>query len=396
MRSIPLALFAAFFLPSVAVAVAEPPALPDWLQPGARVTYFQGTATLATAGQILVQDDKGNWINLMGQKFAEKDNPSSGGAGLFQFTVLAADARVVAAETQTFVVTDAQGGRVTSVATGSLVGTPAALSDYWVSPADLAARPDAKQGGVTVRRMPYAILDRTYDALVAEVRTATTYRRAAYDLRTGLLLVLSTSSVGATGYVPNPNGTSTLMAGGTTISSTILADRRQLSLPWLEDPRPEELARGARLDFRGTYATAVAGSPEVPQALSTSFTIGDAGARWVLARNAVALTPVLGGSPQQSVVECAFGSASSLPLWIRPATIARLEPGTVVDEDPATHFRTTFAGVRGDVAVVVQEGPFDRVESAFHVRTGLLVASSSAQQLGLGRTQARVERVAGR
>lgn len=377
-------------------SAADPSPVPEWMKPGARVSYYQGSATLPTAGQVLVQDDKGNWVNAAGQKFSVQENPSSGGAGFTQLTILAADAKVVVAETRTFLLMDPQGGRVTSSVVGALVGTPAALADYWVSPAALAARPEVKEGGLTVHRVKYPLRGRVFDAIVIEFRTGTSYQRTTYDLATGLLLVASTSSVGTGGFAPNPNGTSAPVGGATTITSTVLSDLRQLKLPWLDDPRPEGFVRGARLDYRGTYTQAVPGVPQVAQALATSLVLGEPGARWAPARFAAALTPIMGGAPQESVSDRVIGSATTSPGWLSPKTIPQIAPGTVLDDDPVTRYRTTFLGVRGDVAVVVEEGPFDRLESAFDVRTGVLAAANNFQQNGLGQTQIRLQRVAGR
>jgi hypothetical protein len=375
------------------VHAGEAGALPDWMRPGARVTYFQGSASIQTSGQILVLDDKGNWVNIQGQKFAEKDNPGAGGGGFFQLTILAADPQAVAAETRTFVLSDPQAGRVTLAAAGALVGTSAALSDYWLSPAALAAKPDTKNGGLTVRRMPYPLRGHVYNAIVIEMRSGISYERKTYDLETGLLLASSTSSVGTGGYAPNPNGTSTLVAGATTITSTMLADLRQLRLPWLSDPRPESIARGTRINYDGTYTTTIPGSPEVSQSLSTNFVFGEPRALWAPARFSSSLMPLFGGRPQESVADRAMGAATTLPMWIQPQTISRLAPGTVVDDDPVTHFRTTYLGVFGGLAVVVEEGPYNRSRVSFDMRTGMLAAEEDTQQIGIARTQVRVQRV---
>lgn len=388
--ALPLAILAA------PIGAEGPHALPGWLRPGARVTWFQGTATLPSAGEILVMDDQGNWVNQAGQKFSAQANPGTGGGGLFQVSILAADARVVAAETRTFVLTDPQNGRCTVAAVGALVGTSVALADYWIAPAQLAAKPDLVQGGLTVRRAKIPLRDRTYEALVTEVRSTTGYQRTSYDLATGLLLMASTSAVGAGALAPNPDGTSSPVAGATTITSTILADARTMRLPWIGDPRPEAITRGTRLAFRGTYTTTVAGASEVTQGLSTSLTFGEPGREWAPANFSAALSSLVGGPPQESTSDRAIGSASNLPVWILPARLAQLEAGTVVDEDPVTRFRTTFVGVRDGVALLTEEGPFDRTEAAFEVHTGALAAVTTTQQVGVGQTRVRLQRAAER
>ena len=147
-----------------------------------------------------------------------------------------------------------------------------------------------------------------------------------------------------------------------------------------------------RLDFRGTFSIVVPGAPVFPQALSTALVFGAPAATWAPFRFHSALTPIAGGRPQENAVDRVAGAATTMPAWIGPATLAKLRPGTVVDDDPVTRFRTTFVGVQGGVATVVEEGPYDRYQGHYDVATGLLVGATSAQQNGVGQTQIQVRR----
>lgn len=374
-------------------AAGAGPALPAWLAPGARASWYQGSATIPSVGTLLEQDDQGNWVDKNGKKYREVDNPSTAGAGYRQMTVLAAGEAAVAVEFRSFLLMDPQGGRMMSNGTEGLVGTARSLADYWISPTDLAAKQEVREGGLTIRRLKYPLRGRTFDAIVFETRSGSSYQRTTYDLATGLLLVASTSSTGRGGFTPNPNGTSSFSAGSTTITSTVLADLRALKLPWGADPTPATVTRGLRLDFRGTFSIVVPGAPVIPQALATALVFGAPEATWAPFRFHSALTPIAGGRPQENTVNRVAGAATTMPAWIGPATFAKLRPGTVVDDDPVTKFRTTFAGVQGGIATVVEEGPYDRYQGHYDVATGLLVGATSAQQNGVGQTQIQVRRV---
>lgn len=390
------------FLAAVAFAGVEAtspvadaaPGLPAWLAPGARASWYQGSATIPSAGTLLEQDDQGNWVDKNGKKYREVDNPSAAGAGYRQMTVLAADAATVAVEFRTFLLMDPQGGRLMSNGTEGLVGNAHSLGDYWISPTDLAAKQEVREGGLTIRRLKYPLRGKAFDAIVFETRSGSSYQRTTYDLATGLLLVASTSTTGRGGFTPNPNGTSSFAAGSTMITSTVLADLRALKLPWVADPTPAVITRGSRLDFRGTFAIVIPGSPVVPQALSTALVFGVPAATWAPFRFQSALTPIMGGRPQENAVNRVAGAATTVPVWIGPATLAGLRPGTVIDEDPVTRFRTTFVGAQGGVATVVEEGPYDRYQAHYDAATGVLVGATSAQQNGVGQTQVQVRRAA--
>jgi hypothetical protein len=43
--------------------------------------------------------------------------------------------------------------------------------------------------------------------------------------------------------------------------------------------------------------------------------------------------------------DMACAPAMVYPLWIAPASLRLMTPNQVVDEDPFTHFRITFAGI---------------------------------------------------
>lgn len=370
------------------------PSLPSWLVPGARATWYQGSATIPTAGQLLVLDPSGkHWHDKQGRAYKVVDNPGTGGAGLQQQTVVAAGPEGVAVEVRSFVFADASLQRVTSTTYGGLVGTTKALVDYWVHPAELAARPEVREPNLFVGRTKYPLLGKVFDALVVQTQSEKSFQRWTYDLETGLLLVASASAVGKAGFTPNPDGrTSSVAEGSTTITSTVLSNLRRLSLPWREDARPGELPPPTTVTYRGTRSTMVPGAAAVGQDLVTALHFTGGGPRWSLLRQTTTLSTGWGGAPQSSATDRVVGAATTTPPWLSAGAVAGLRPGTVVDEDPVTKFRTTFVGIRGGFVGLLEEGPFDRAESWYDAHTGVLASASHTQTQGVGRVHVQVQR----
>ncbi len=386
------------FAAAPAPVAADAPPLPPWLRPGLRLTWYVGSASIPGSRQGLVPDDKGDWVDpVTGQKYGEQEFPSTGGAGYLQLTVAAADPRTVAADSRMFLLMDPAAGRVTASTLGAVFGNGDALGEYWVHPARLAALPDSTGGGTIVRRVKYPLRGRVYNAIVSQTTSGAATYRNTFDLDSGLLLVQSTATPLKAQIVANPNGTSSMGAQGTTITSTILVDARALGVPWREGPRPEWIANGTRLEYQGTYTISVPGAPSFPQAYAAALAFGVPGAGWAPAKMWTRLGSIVpGGAPMDGECERAIGSAMTTPLWISPAALRDLPAGRVVDEDPVTRFRTTFAGVQGASAVLVEEGPFDRLQYVYDLASGLCTAIVSQNRNGVGTTTIEVRLVSPR
>ena len=57
-------------------------------------------------------------------------------------------------------------------------------------------------------------------------------------------------------------------------------------------------------------------------------------------------------------------------LWIPPEYLAQLPAQQVLDQDPLSGQTVMFAGVQGNVAVVVSGGPGDQLETHYDVGDG--------------------------
>jgi hypothetical protein len=358
---------------------------PAVLKPGLRVTYFMGSSSMPGARTTLVQDDQGNWIDPgTGQRFAEADNPSTGGAGIHQITVVAADARDLAVDARSYTYMDIQQGLTVLGALTSYVGTSEGLGEFWQPPAKLAAMHEGDEAGLRVRRMQYPVNGKTFNAITITNHAGGggTYTRNVFDLETGLLIAASSSTTGGPQVAPNPNGTAGQVAGVTTITSTRIMDIRQVDTPWLGQSLPAWAKPNTNLDYAGTYSTVMEGAPAIqPWQLQARLSIGEARGSWMPIKQYTRLSTGM-SQPQDSETTRALGAGVLDPVWIDPNALARLRPNTVLDEDKITKRRTTFLGVQGNLAVFGEEAPYERRQYGYDTRSGTLVSIDNRQQQG--------------
>lgn len=366
---------------------------PAWMKPGARVSWYVGSASIPGMSQTAVQDDNGNWIDPQtGQRYANADNPSSAGAGILQADILEASREFVAATVRNWLMVDVNGALSAGPITG-WVGDGKALGEYWIHPAQLAAMPEQNQGGLLVRRRDYPLNGRNYNAVVVQNSAGGGFSRYTYDLETGLLLVASGRTVGAAQQQIQPNGNVFTGAGVTTITSTVLQDVRQLQLPFTDDAAPRFVQKGWQAQYRGGQRTSIQGVEEnlVPTfSLSIDLTVERMGSRAAAVKYNTSLQ-LLNNPPQQSQIVRCTGAATIGGMWLNPASLQRLQPNAVIDEDRITKVRTVFQGVQNNVATILEQGPRDATAYYYDMQSGLLVGVSAEQTNGVGTTRTQVQ-----
>lgn len=368
---------------------ADAGSMPPAIAPGVRVTWYLGSATLNGVRSQLVQDDQGNWVDPQsGQRYSDRENPNAAGAGFLQLTILAADAQGIAGDTRNFVMLDPARGSVTSTVTQGLVGDAETLGEYWIHPRKLAATQEEKTPGHRVARLKYPLEGQVFDAIVFETRNASGYFRNTYDLATGLLLVGSSSTTGASVPTVDPNGRVSPGSGATTITSMMLRNVRDLQLPWAGAAAPA-LRRGEQRGYTGSYSTQIQGVPEMPMQYSFAVQIESAQRGFVVAKTRSRLESGY-SAPQESETTRVFGVPMLAGLFVPPAVLRSLRPEQVLDEDPITRFRTVFAGVQDGHAVIVEQGPNETNRFAYELASGMLGAMDFRQTNGVGTTVVRL------
>lgn len=364
----------------------EASGLPAFLAPGMRLTYEAGSATVQGVRSRLVQDDKGKWVDPTTGKFwSDDETRSSGGVGYTQLNVLRADENGIAIDVRNWLLSDLQNRRVISSSPAALTGDGQGVGDYWQNPKKLAQLKAGDEQGVRVWRGPYKFGDKTVPVVAIATTTPSSFTNLTYDQETGLLLVMGSSSTGQQVPVLGNNGQVGMGAGTVQQSHARFINMRKVDMPWAGAALPDWLRRGRTLDYQGSYGMAPQGGlPAQPFQLGVSIAVDQVHDGFVTAT----VSSRLHTSPvQDSRSQRVFGAAMTSGLFVDPKALAGLKPGQVIDTDPVTQVRTSFAGVQDGAAVLVEECPLETAHYAYDLRTGMLTGSSTSQRNQVGTLQ---------
>ncbi len=369
-------------------------AFPAWMKPGVKITFWQGSATVPGVTTVLSQDDKGNWVDANGNRFAEGSNPGSGGYGYTVLNIVGMTENQIAVDARSYTVVDPQNGvPVTTTAVG-YVGTPEQLGDYWINPAKLAREQELNQGGVRIRRLEYPLNNKIYKAISFETRNAQGYQRSTYDLETGLLISGGGSTSVNAGFTPNPNGTST-PSSNTSITQTFFNEVKETNLPWANDALPQWLAPGATITYAGSYISRIPNVPEMPWKYSASFTLDKAiGTSFVCKQHSI-LDMGMGGQPQVTNTDRCLGVNMVGSFYISPQTLQSMQPNQVIDQSPITKRRVVYAGIQNGLASIYDQGPLDTQQFLYDTRSGNLVGINSEMKQGIATISINLQAIAG-
>jgi hypothetical protein len=357
-------------------------ALPAWMKSGMRVTYFSGSASIPGVGTSFVEDDNGTWTNPAGQKFRPEAMQSTGGAGYGQYDFVSVSPECIAVNYTSFVFADAQLATVARASNTAYAGDQNSLGDVWINPTKLRAMREEESPGYRVRRLRYPLDGRTYDAITTQTKGQGSYTRYTYDLETGLLLAHSQSSVGKGVLTPNPNGTSQMGEGVTTIVHGHLLSLRELKLPWTGQKAPQWLRQVQQMRYAGTYKNSLAEGVMAPWAYSFAVNFDRKVADCAFATLNMRLEYGGGTQPQDSQSTAVYGPGAIANLWLDPRTIMNLQQGQVLDRDPITKAQVTFAGSDGRTATIVEQGQLQTQSFTYDLQNGQLVATSVRTQQG--------------
>lgn len=354
-------------------APADAP-LPAWLEPGARVTYFGGATSLPGIRETLEEEEgdddarERRWKRRDGSLVPPPDFEAAAGAGFTEYDVVAVNARAIGVTRRTLIFADARMQSVLAVSIDGLVGDRDKIADAWKHPARLRALVEERKPGRVVRRGSYPLDGRDHDAVTVRVSGEGGYFRYTFDLDTGLLLVFSSSTIDETRNL-------------TRITNVRLRGVRKRGLPWAARPMPAWLARLGRMEFAGTQENSLGAGMVPPWKVSATVTIG----RWVgdCGIGEYASTVDFGyGRGETTKSPQVYGPARGDPLGIDPAILAKLEPGTKIDEDPITRRVLRVAARDARHASIVEEGPLDGTQYVYETTRGQLVAITARQQQG--------------
>jgi hypothetical protein len=374
--------------PAAQPAPLQPSAL---LKPGMRISYSAGDAVVhgVTSKIVPNPNGKGGYIDpKTGQTFDDNAVRNSGGMGIVQLNVLAAKPNFVAMDVQSYFISDQQRMICSPASMSQVSGDQNRVGDFWMNPAVLAQLQEKKDlNGTTIVRAPLTLNGKTFNAITIDDNAGDGFTHNTYDLETGLLLFRGTSSQGAAVPTLGPNNTVTPGAGARVISHMQFMGVREVRLPWANEPAPAWVTRGGQMSYQGSYYAVTQSGPLPPLGMGAVFNITDVAEGTALVQATIRSELGPGLPPQDQTETRRYGSASSSPLWIGVNTIRNLQPNTLIDEDPITHFRTVFAGVQGNVAMVVEQGPAHQTECAYDVGRGTLIGVRATRQMAAGQVQ---------
>ena len=388
-------------------AHAEPPAqagigagaagangLPAFLKPGFRLSWIGGNSTLA--GSHMVPDANG-WIDWKGQKWSMQASKQTGGMGYSQISILHAEPQLIVADIRLFLLIDLEKGICASKSHALFVGNADALGDYWVNPAKLAQMQEGQNDTDTITRGTYVLANHPYKSISIRHQGRDGYSSKTYDRDTGLMLFGGTSDIDPTVYITHTNnGQVDAVEGNKQYSHNQFVAVRETKIPWAGARVSQWLTKGRRLDYTGTVTQAnpgIEGLPGLPplpgQATTLSYEVDKELAADCIAVKLLARYDLGRGIPPSEVKGSrAFGSTMLGGLWTPPDALRALQPNQVLDEDPVTRYRVSFVGIRGNFAMLIEQGPTDLLEQSYDLDSGLLVG----RVIRAGRSPAWVRR----
>ena len=356
---------------------------PLWAHLGTRLVYFGASATIPGAGNQLVLDDKGNWVNkATGQKWREQDVSGAGGAGYTVFQVGYIDHEVVQIGCSLYTLDTTDNSAQLAGGSG-MVTNAGCAADLWVHPDVLKKVKDVAHGEVRITRMPYTVNSKKYDAIRIQTATANGYTAYVYDLDTGIMIFNGSSAQGA-GRI----------AGDTTqLTTGWLMEVKDVDVPWKSAAVPAWVAKFTELEYQGTMSTAVAGAGQVDQPMTVVTTPKARRDGWLRTSSTFTIQTFQGMPPQQSQSEGSSGPAVG-GQWIGPGAISKLRARQVIDRNDITKTVTSVSDVNPRSVTISEVGQRHRNDCTYDAASGMLVAVKTTTTLGLGQTTYRMQLVA--
>jgi hypothetical protein len=317
---------------------------PAWLTGGARVSYRVESATIP---------------QVRGQT-------SASGAGYAQYDLVALEDDLAVATCKLYLDSSDGAGVVPSLSF-PVLGRPG-VGEFWLNPQALANAEQAASDELSVTRQDRTLAGDTYHAVRFEYTHGSAQYVWMFDVDSGLLLFFSWS-IGTDADPSRQLGQMTLAA------------RRQLALPWQGGRLPDWVAQTPRLNYAGSYATAVSGAGTVSLPATASVTMQDTGAHW----NAYRLSSAIQGQGASTVEALTGGDGVFDGLWLAPEALDVLQDGQTLDTDPVTG--AVIAVSRGaDTVTLTETGQRYQTRLIYAASDGRLLETTQQEQIGLATT----------
>jgi hypothetical protein len=298
-----------------------------------------------------------NGLTISSTWQAGKTSPygqATAGGGISEASIVAVDGDKVIGVITTFDDLRAMGfpDPVPTQGVIGFAGTLEQYQDYWISPVKLAAIPNDPSQGSSVAHVSWKIPTGTVDGIEWTEQTPSSYEDHVFDARTGLCYHFAT------------RGSSGTAADGDFLGS------RDLNLPWANDPPPDWVQTVKVLHYRGQVQNANA-FVNIPTSVAMDMTVGDRGNGWLMftttSQTQVGNSPPI---PGQGVF--ASGVAQVGGVWAGPASLANLQQGQVIDQDPITQMKTVVSSVTPTSVVITQANRCGQRDYQYDKQSGIL------------------------
>lgn len=338
---------------------------PEWVRGGARLSYYSATATIPSAYESFVPDEKGDWVGVKsGKRYRREEIFGAAGHGVTQVDVLSVGSQVAMLKVRGWLYT-VYNGPLVPIKQAVSISLPAG-GDWYMHPVALANLNERRGGGVTILRMPYKIGSVTYDAIRIQQDDDRSSFVHIYDLSDGKLLAAFSSVSSADGKI-------------TTLAEAILIGIRQMNLPWLDQDLPSWVKAGTLLRYEGTKSyEAIRAGTIMPASVSIEVRIDDATSRcYTYTQSASMYVP--GFPTQYSQERLAGGIGEPGGLALPPTSLASLRSGQVIDSDPVTGVTTRVVDITSgyagrDIVVIVSSNDAYSAELSYDASKGSLVS----------------------
>jgi hypothetical protein len=361
------------------------PLVPDWVQPGLRLTY-----DLLTGGVNRSVDEQEwnpkthEWWSRGTENF-DKERASH---GLVQTTVAGVDGQIVALSQPFYLLSPGQRAPVLLAGKNiDMLVTADTGGDLWMHPqrqAQMLKQYPATGAPTTAQTTVWRDGNQSWTATAILTLIGTSKSFSVYDQASGRLLYLSRISrdASAHGRIHDENSpTKRAMPSYGTFLRFVGA--RQMNLPWLGMPLPDWERQLQALNYQGRQSVQFPGAAPGGQALAQMLQVKRRGANWLLFQSTGQAQWQMNTGPGPEVVE---GPGLSVPFIIPPAGLARLRPGQEIDRDPLTGFVARVAAADQKTVTLQVDGP-DRTMMFAYDRAQGVVMHSTTRERGAGVNQ---------
>lgn len=348
-------------------AVLTPPARanwPDWVKPGARLTYRTMSATVAGSADGFQIDGSGTWVDA---RTGQSTRGNASAEGFEQYTLFGVSPQRIIVDHKVYN-TDPGGQGLSPIPTSPIRVTRQLPCDGFRHPEDLAKYPDGQTGSTRVLRYDMVVNEQTSRA-IRITETAKGMRTSkVYDRDTGVLL--ESSLVGDV-QTKEDEGAKVM------IIYNQFAGYRNVDLPWIGMSMTPEAQQIKFITANYTTEMSLVGSNVAApaQQFELQLTIQQHDGEMLIVKT----------DKQQAILTLV------ITYWIDPRILARLQPNQQLDVDPHLGMTTRTSTIQDGQATIIIDGLADRFVSRYDLQTGFITDHEISKTTDIAETTNRAK-----